>query len=45
MFIVVMAIPKNTTLVPLFLLIKDLGMVDRYSGLILPSLPGRSASS
>ncbi len=36
MFIVVMAIPKNTTLVPLFLLIKDLGMVDRYSGLILP---------
>lgn len=36
MFIVVMAIPKNTTLVPLFLLIKDLGMVDRFSGLILP---------
>jgi multiple sugar transport system permease protein len=36
MFIVVMAIPKNITLVPLFLLIKDLGMVDRYSGLILP---------
>ncbi len=36
MFIVVMAVPKNITLVPLFLLIKDLGMVDRYSGLILP---------
>jgi multiple sugar transport system permease protein len=36
MLIVVMAIPKNTTLVPLFLLIKDLGLVDRYSGLILP---------
>jgi multiple sugar transport system permease protein len=30
MLIVVMAIPKNTTLVPLFILIKDLGMVDRY---------------
>ncbi len=36
MFIVVMAIPKNITLVPLFLLIKDLRMVDRYTGLILP---------
>jgi multiple sugar transport system permease protein len=36
MFIVVMAIPKNTTLVPLFLLINDLGMVDRFSGLIVP---------
>jgi multiple sugar transport system permease protein len=36
MFVVVMAIPKNTTLVPLFLLVKDLGMVDRFTGLVVP---------
>ena len=36
MFIMVMAIPKNTMLVPLFLLIKDLKIVDNYLGVILP---------
>ncbi len=36
MFIMVMAIPKNTMLVPLFLLIKDLRIVDNYLGVILP---------
>jgi multiple sugar transport system permease protein len=35
-FILVMAVPKNSMLVPLFLLVKDLKIVDRYAGLILP---------
>jgi len=35
-FIIVMAVPKNSMLVPLFLLVKDLKIVDRYAGLILP---------
>jgi multiple sugar transport system permease protein len=36
MFIMVMAVPKNTMLVPLFLLIKDLKIVDTYLGVVLP---------
>ena len=38
LFIITMAIPKQTILVPLFILVKDLGMINTYQGLILPPL-------
>jgi len=37
-FLITMAIPRQSILLPLFLLMKELGMIDAYQGQILPSL-------
>lgn len=37
-FLITMAIPGQSILLPLFMLIRDLGMIDTYQGLVLPSL-------
>lgn len=37
-FLLGMLIPNEATIVPLFILVKNLGLVDSYSGLILPTV-------
>jgi multiple sugar transport system permease protein/raffinose/stachyose/melibiose transport system permease protein len=38
--IALMMVPGILTLIPLFILVKDLGLLDSYSGLILPYIAG-----
>lgn len=37
-FLITMAIPRQSILLPLFILIRDLGMISTFQGLILPPL-------
>ncbi|MCG7209635.1 carbohydrate ABC transporter permease [Streptomyces arenae] len=39
-YLATMMVPQMITLVPLFLMMRDLGMVDTYAGLILPTVFG-----
>ncbi|MER5430211.1 carbohydrate ABC transporter permease [Streptomyces sp. NPDC002588] len=39
-YLATMMVPQMITLVPLFLMMRDLGMVDTYAGLILPTVLG-----
>ncbi|MCI3273499.1 carbohydrate ABC transporter permease [Streptomyces cylindrosporus] len=39
-YIATMMVPQMITLVPLFLMMRDLGLVDTYAGLVLPTLLG-----
>ncbi|MEU2283020.1 carbohydrate ABC transporter permease [Streptomyces sp. NPDC013178] len=39
-YIATMMVPQMITLVPLFLMMRDLGMVDTFAGLILPTVLG-----
>ncbi|MET9081250.1 carbohydrate ABC transporter permease [Streptomyces sp. NPDC004237] len=39
-YIATMMVPQMITLVPLFLMMRDLGMVDTFAGLILPTVFG-----
>lgn len=39
-YIATMMVPQMITLVPLFLMMRDLGMVDTYAGLVLPTVFG-----
>ncbi|MCI3270682.1 carbohydrate ABC transporter permease [Streptomyces cylindrosporus] len=39
-YLATMMVPQMITLVPLFLMMRDLGMVDTYAGLVLPTVFG-----
>ncbi|MDO0930331.1 carbohydrate ABC transporter permease [Streptomyces sp. DG2A-72] len=39
-YLATMMVPQMITLVPLFLMMRDLGLVDTYAGMILPTLFG-----